>query len=165
MKYRRVSPWEIHPTCFGRGAQEDPLLKTTVSRRAHAGGRPAAGAAAERQLARRDGRGSGRPGPAAAPQPLCLPRLPRSNRHPGPGMLTDSISINAALLSPGGRPVTAACHRRQGRHRQSAPARQGHRAGRAQDWLRRRGVLLLSDLIGGRGWSPIKQRKGPGEGN
>lgn len=125
----------------------------------------ARGPTAERQPARRDGRRPGRPGPAAAPQPLRLPAPPRSDCNPGPGTLTDSISINAALLSPGGWPVTAACHHRQGRHRQSAPARQGHRAGRARDWLRRRGVLLLSDLIGGRGWSPIKQRKGPGEGN
>lgn len=90
-----------------------------------------------------------------------------------PWMLTASISINAVLLSPLAllrSPLTLSCltvpwHRWQGWHHQSASTQQGHCSDLTRDWLLRFSVLLLSDLIGGRGWSPIKQRKGPREGN
>lgn len=61
--------------------------------------------------------------------------------------------------------LTAPWHRWQGWHHQSAATRQGHCSDLTRDWLLRFSVLLLSDLIAGRGWSPIKQRKGPREGN
>lgn len=144
---------QIRPPCFGRAA----LLRLPPQNGCatpKAGGRLAAPGLPHR----RDGRGGG----SAA---LCPLTLPCRSRQPGPAVLTASISMTAAPLSPGGWPVTAACHRQRGPGRQWAPARQGHGAGRAGDWLRRRGVLLLSDLIGGRGWSAIKQRKGPAEGN
>lgn len=74
--------------------------------------------------------GTGRPGrggasPASpAPAPLA----------PVPAPLAP---IPAPLAPPAGPPLAAGS--------------QGHRAGRARDWLRRHGVLLLSGLIGAGG--------------
>lgn len=90
-----------------------------------------------------------------------------------PWMLTASISVNAGLLSPRLSSAPPSLFLvwwftdtvGQGWHHQSASAQQGHCSDLTRDWLLRFSVLLLSDLIGGRGWSPIKQRKGPREGN
>lgn len=81
-KHRSVSSQEIHPWLVSEGER-----RKTVS---------------WRQLVSRWGHAEPQPW-VCAPGPLCLP-----NCYAGPGVLTGSISVSAALLSPGGRALTAA---------------------------------------------------------